>query len=68
MIEKVAEAIWNTNDDPMGQAKAAIKAMRDPTEKMMDSAWDCDKGIENGTCYHPEDTYQAMIDAALKKM
>lgn len=46
-------------DKYMRIARAAIEAMREPTEKMVFSAdW-----IENGTM----DAYRAMIDAALNK-
>ena len=61
MIERVAEAIYNTNDDPMGQAKAAIKAMRDPSEEQVAAMddWGCAEPLSR--C-----VYQAAIDAALE--
>ena len=55
MIERVAQAARITPD----QARAAIAAMREPTEEMVD-AWIRAPGAIKGG-------WQAMIDAALKR-
>ncbi len=64
MIEKVAKAIrdsFNSNDvDCYPIAKAAIAAMREPTEEMIDAgAYDLNMKLQQ--------QWQAMIDAALKE-
>lgn len=71
MVERVARALWDaqstrpdmwdslhpTKQDGMKErARAAIEAMREPTEEMCAAA--------NGLFYH-RDKWQAMIDAAL---
>lgn len=68
MVERVARAMFaDTNEGPweserydnhhiyLSNARAAIKAMREPTEAMMHVAW----AIADGE-------WQAMIDAALE--
>jgi len=66
MIEKVARAILATGyfekdgwawTDFTDEARAAIVAMREPTDNMVQSAVAADTD---------RDTYRAMIDAALK--
>lgn len=71
MIERVAEAIKKANDNCTGIweiecAKAAIAAMRKPTEEMIEAYEEvCKKyAFPDGFC---EDAYQAMIDATLKE-
>lgn len=69
MIDKVAEAIFDTPDFPASThynrvAINAIKAMCEPTQKMINSG--IRKGVDIGmginyTCY--EDVYKAMIDS-----
>jgi len=67
MIERVAKAIWRSmgdnddafldfRDDYLLYARAAIEAMREPTEGMLEAASRADL----------EDEWSAMIDAALK--
>lgn len=66
MVERVANAIDALDHrkaksmDELTRmiARAAIKAMRDPTPKMIDAAYDKRDII-------PEDSWPAMIDAAL---
>lgn len=70
MIEKVARAIAKANDDNMHwkgfipEAKAAIEAMREPTEEMTNR-----EGYHDNcyTCGGHLEGYQCMIDAALKE-
>lgn len=91
MVTRVARAIWPAvkgitlteweNAHPLakevmlGKARAAIEAMREPTEKMIaegDSAMDWDSSDATGQWYvhyHDGDaakSWQAMIDEALK--
>lgn len=52
------------------QARAAIEAMREPTDKMVRSAYECrDPGFcdEPGETQSPEECWEAMIDAALSE-
>lgn len=87
MIEKVAKALYNTGCCSNKQvanelARAAIEAMRDPTEAMMDcegtaTTWALTDKVEslsggNEITFCGEDLvrcgiWQAMIDAALKE-
>jgi hypothetical protein len=49
-------------------ARAAIKAMREPSEKMLDAGWQPFEGAPLAEVHaSPEETYAAMIDAALKE-
>ena len=66
MIERVARAIaksqgsnprWN-REGWLKDARAAIEAMREPTEEMSHAGWRTDSGISTVV-------WQAMIDAAL---
>lgn len=76
MIERVALALyrhqcelnhyadkWDEVNKPYftGFARAAIAAMREPTEEMMNAGW-----IEGMRPKAPREAWQAMIDAALK--
>ena len=54
MIERVTQAARITPD----QARAAIAAMREPTEEMSHAGWRTDSGISRVV-------WQAMIDKAL---
>ena len=74
MIERVAKAIhkvthddkWPTCNFCKDAARAAIEAMRQPTEAMIGAGRDAT--INNDPLAYPdvEDTWPAMIDAALK--
>lgn len=69
MVERVARALYGAGDNAVGwesvvdEARAAIAAMREPTEAMLAiledrmEYWDNDKPIS--------DIYSSMIDAAL---
>lgn len=73
MVERVAEAIaisgnggtWDDwyNEDQREfhrkRARAAIEAMREPTESMVEAGW-------NAPGDQPQTHWEAMIDAALK--
>lgn len=65
MIERVARAIYDNehSERTMGEcishAKAAIEAMREPTEEMINNC--------PGYSDDVRDNYKAMIDAALKE-
>ena len=74
MVERVARAIYiaemgnlNRYDDVMmsegarEMARAAIEAMRVPTQKMLCAAWMVDHEA------YPGEEWGAMIDAALKE-
>lgn len=88
MIERVKAAIWNSLHDSLSEeqraaidfhnltfdhaARAAIEAMREPTEEMCWSATDVSvgTGCEGTFTIHLEaakEAWQAMIDAALKE-
>lgn len=70
MIEKVARAIALSNRAPdsddwpvyVNDAKAAIEAMREPTEVMVEDGQDA--RLDGGGYY---DVWRAMIDAALRE-
>lgn len=67
MIERVAGAIVENNmrlswEEARDLARAAIKAMRDPTDEMKAAA---DVSV-SGEFYPPDMTWELMIDAALK--
>lgn len=74
MIERVSKSIidrlTHTPGDFDGAAKAVIEAMREPTEKMKDNAFNKDEGNNqldyrhDATRYY-EDVWNNMIDAAL---
>jgi hypothetical protein len=77
MVERVARTIAGSNDETYGlrpidetwrlfvvEARAAIAAMREPTEGMLDAAWATRH--EPYEPPHPRDVYVDMIDAALK--
>jgi len=76
MIERVAQAISGVipagNDYATDAARAAIEAMREPTDEMLcDGAEAGDHGVLNGEL-HPERrsvglVWYGMIDAALKE-
>lgn len=66
MVERVARAIANSDGmHPEAwrpfevNARAAIEAMREPTEGMIDAGF--------GYTGYPEEAYKEMIDAALKE-
>lgn len=70
MVEKVAKAINDTmlnygDYKPIGLARAAIAAMREPTDEMLDAATrsEGDGNLETDA----RNTYHAMIDAALEE-
>ena len=77
MIERVARAIRDVipagDDYPTDAARAAIEAMREPTEAMMGDGADAGAhAVLNGEL-HPESrsvglVWAAMIDAALKEI
>jgi hypothetical protein len=53
----------------MGSARAAIEAMREPTEKMIEAGtvgWDALDGSGVRPMFAPQRPYRAMIDEALK--
>ena len=72
MVERVARAIissassyagYEANSDYWDSlARAAIEAMREPTEAMVNAAPDL-RGVD----FYPTDVWRAMIEAALKK-
>jgi hypothetical protein len=76
MVDRVAAAIrpllYGSDlmaDSEVGDiARAAIEAMREPTEAMVEAGWDT--GLEYGPgdalAVNPEVCFSAMIDAALK--
>ena len=64
MVERLARAIWPAwVDEPcfrercLQQARAGIKAMREPTKEML---------MSSGLARTQKDKWQAMIDEALK--
>jgi hypothetical protein len=67
MIERVAKAIaLRDTTDEFAMARAAIKAIREPTQAMMNAA--IYKGVDCGFgCGYPEyeDVYKATIDSIL---
>lgn len=75
MIERVAREISacckNDSDWELRKrmARAAIEAMREPTEKMIEAGtvgWDALDGSGIRPMFAPQRPYRAMIDAALK--
>lgn len=77
MIERVAraqaEVIFGKgcplDDDDYVRARAAIEAMREPTDAMVDAGFDAGDDTVQGYSENadPQDTWQAMIDAALNE-
>jgi hypothetical protein len=72
MLDRVAQAILNSGcgDDYSAAeaARAAIEAMREPTEEMREAAmtrWGGSATASPVTCEARCQTYSAMIDAAL---
>lgn len=61
-IEEVAEQYRE-------EARAAIKAMREPTKEMRETAWDHELDPWDNAIYprHAEANWQMMIDAALSE-
>lgn len=82
MIERVAKAIAGVIDSAMpnvyvhtldykAAARAAIQAMREPTEQMVDAVYrQEDPGFcdEPGTPTAPDDVWRQMIDEALERV
>ncbi len=90
MIERVARAIWNTKpgaklhpwerlgtvrEDYLAESRAAIEAMRTPTEAMVkegleEGRWEISLGVggEHAVMFEsaPRTMWEAMIDRALK--
>lgn len=61
MIERVAKAIrLRDTTDEYAMAREAIKAMREPTENMIDEGWGTSYGL---TRENAKDCYIAMIDS-----
>ena len=64
MIERVARGLCSYSEfmwqDNIPKAKAAIEAMREPTDEMVAA------GFEPG-CFEVRSVYTAMINAALKE-
>lgn len=74
MIEKVARAMctthWPTEDRwnvYQAAAKAAIKAMREPSEEMIFKLLNYEIEESHPAYQMTKNNYQAMIDAALKE-
>ena len=73
MIERVADAIISQHDTYhstfLDSARAAIAAMREPTEAMVDAAVkDHDNHASHMTSYHcVMEAWRNMIDAALEE-
>ena len=68
MVERVAKAIKRGIADDLPSAdiaRAAIEAMREPTEAMLHAGYD-GLGREAAQYTGPEDVWPRMIDAALK--
>ena len=76
MVKKVARAqvaaVWLGRalvESDFKVARAAIEAMREPTEEMLDTGWEAPSNVD---CAGPLSAdmrapWQAMIDAALEK-
>lgn len=63
MIDRVARALADNHEAPLQyQARAAIEAMREPTEEMLDAGH-----IHAGTVDDAYVCFTTMIDAALKE-
>lgn len=78
MIERVARAMWNTTEVTswdgapgsirrmfLNGARAAIKAMREPTDAMVDAGLSRDDGADPTNA---AGVFTAMIDAALNEV
>lgn len=76
MVERVASAIWDATRDSLdfeslsawaseAAARAAIKAMREPTRVMLEAEQACPRFDSPGST-NPDDVWRAMIDAILK--
>lgn len=80
-FEEVVKAIaiaehqwWNSDEEPTNSlaetlARAAIEAMREPTQAMMDAYLDLEP-MDDDYPYNPpaaKTAWQAMLDAALKE-
>ena len=76
----VCEAVATTNEQEfpalhetyslaINEARAAIEAMREPTDAMVDAGFDAGDDTVQGYSENadPQDTWQAMIDAALNE-
>lgn len=73
MIERVARAIMSEeNPDSLDQysamARAAIEAMREPTDEMKNCSEEVHWGYSCHVCGGLKEGWQAMIDAALGKV
>ncbi|ASW06331.1 hypothetical protein [Rhizobium sp. 11515TR] len=73
IIERAAKAMEERRRELIGQplariwdelAKAAIEAMREPTEKMVEAGFDCVPPFGD---HNPDKAWRAMIDAALQE-
>lgn len=72
LIEKVATALADLPGDPssLDMARAAIKAMREPTKQMLGAEMNLGGyGFYVDECIssNPTEIWQAMIDAALRE-
>jgi hypothetical protein len=71
MIERVAkaieESIWEPGQDSVIAARAAIEAMREPTEAMLEAA-SIEAQKPAGWHMVYRNIHRAMIDAALKSL
>ena len=81
MIERAAQAyinctpfVWEHLSQEaktivLGRMKAAILAMREPSEGMRNAAAQCDCITEDqdGIVFYPNEAWQAMIDAAIEE-
>jgi hypothetical protein len=83
MVERAAEAICDAEFGPgmwaipaheqkfrdlyRVRARAAIEAMREPTDDMVDEGWRAKRAEIHDTAPEPRDAYRAMIDAALEE-
>lgn len=66
MIERVAKAIaLRDTTDEFAMTRAAIEAMREPTEEMIKVGFSMTATAQSGTI-DIEEVWQAMLDAALK--
>ena len=65
MIERVAKAIYERRGNYTDMAKAAIEAMREPTNKQIDAAILGDNYWSINSIPRVQRAYRAMIDAAL---
>ena len=68
MIERVSEAAWFDSNSSTAVGKAVIRAMREPTEKMIKAAMAVPaKDINSGYRKKVVAYWQAMIDSALEE-